>query len=61
MPPCRRVRRVLWRSGQVQDYDGCEFGLLIPPERSNWIWNFNDHGYYMMFDVGAPLPSLVVL
>lgn len=50
----RRRRRdtLIWWSGKVQSYDGYEFGQEIPPERANWIWDFNDQRYYQMFDVG---------
>ena len=45
-------QRVLWYAGDVLSEDGYEFGMSVPSERSHWIWDFNEHGYYLMFDVG---------
>ena len=51
MPRRRRRRNVLWRDDEVPGYGGTEFGFFIPDERSSWIWGFEPHRYYRMFDI----------
>ena len=52
MPRRRGRRNVLWWNEQVPIHGGgTEFGFFIPDERASWIWEFEPHGYYLMFDV----------
>ena len=45
MPRRRRRGHVNFCSGEVRTYDGTEFGVLIPDDRANWVWDLNSTGY----------------
>ena len=49
MPRRRAGRNVFWRSGQVLNHDGYEYGEDMDGERQLLIWDFDPQEYYLTF------------